>query len=93
MSLVSSDRCDNQAFGSARSARALQLHLEALAATAAAWSIGYGHELTEVGLTEEEFTAKMAAAKPELRATWAPVADRWLEIVALNVVTRYPTSS
>ena len=24
----------------------------------------------------------MTAAEPELRATWAPVADRWLEVVA-----------
>ena len=80
--LVTSERCVNQAFRVGSTAWACQFHLEALAGTPADWSIGHGDELTDVGLTAEELTAQMTAVEPELRATWAPVADRWLEVVA-----------
>ncbi len=81
--LVSSAQCPHQAFRVGASAWALQFHLEALTATAAAWSDGYGDELAEVGLTPAELTAQMTAAEPELRETWASVADNWLGIVAV----------
>lgn len=79
--LVSSERCAHQAFRVGPAAWALQFHLEALAPTAAAWSTGHGEELAAVGLTPAELNAQMTAAEPELRATWAPVADRWLQVV------------
>lgn len=82
VTLVSSERCVNQAFRVGSFAWACQFHLEALAATAAAWTVSNGDELAGVELTAQELTAQMTAAEPELRATWAPVADRWLEIVA-----------
>ena len=82
VTLVSSERCANQAFRVGSSAWACQFHLEALAHTPAAWSVGHGDELAGVGLTADELTAQMTAAEPELRATWAPVADRWLAVVA-----------
>lgn len=80
--LVSSDRCVNQAFRVGPSAWGLQFHLEARAATATAWSAGYGHELADVGLSAGALIAQMTAAEPELAATWAPVADRWIGFVA-----------
>ena len=83
VTLVSSERCANQAFRVGPVAWGLQFHLEALAghgqrpgASATATSS------PSAGLTAEELTAQMTAAEPELRATWAPVADRWLEVVA-----------
>lgn len=82
VTLVSSDRCAHQAFRVGSSAWACQFHLEALAATAATWSVGHGDELASVGLSAAELTEQMTVAEPELRATWAPVADRWLEVVA-----------
>lgn len=85
--LVSSERCVNQAFRVGSSAWACQFHLEARAATAADWSIGHGDELAGAGLTADGLSAQMTAAEPELRATWAPVADRWLAVVASAAVT------
>jgi GMP synthase-like glutamine amidotransferase len=84
VALVRSERCAHQAFRVGRVAWGLQFHLEALAGTAVAWSAGFGDELSAVGLTAEELTAQMRAAEPELRATWAPVADRWLAVVAAS---------
>jgi GMP synthase-like glutamine amidotransferase len=82
--LVRSDRCPNQAFRAGPVAWGLQFHLEALAGTAVAWSAGYGDELEAVGLTAGALAGQMSAAEPELRATWAPVADRWLDVVAAH---------
>jgi GMP synthase-like glutamine amidotransferase len=82
VTMVGSERCANQAFRVGPVAWGLQFHLEALAGTAVAWSVGHGDELAEAGLTAEELAAQMRSAEPELRATWAPVADRWLQIVA-----------
>jgi GMP synthase-like glutamine amidotransferase len=79
--MVRSERCANQAFRVGPVAWGLQFHLEALAGTAVAWSVGHSEELAEAGLTAEELAAQMRSAEPELRATWAPVADRWLEVV------------
>lgn len=79
--LVSSDRCTNQAFRVGTRAWALQFHLEALGDTPAAWAAGHGDELAGAGLAVDDLTAAMFAAEPELRATWVPVADRWLRIV------------
>jgi GMP synthase-like glutamine amidotransferase len=81
VALVRSERCAHQAFRVGPVAWGLQFHLEALAGTAVAWSTGFGDELAAVGLTAEALAAEMRAAEPELRATWTPVADRWLEVV------------
>ena len=80
--LVGSEQCPHQAFRVGASAWALQFHLEALAPTAVDWSAGHGDELAAVGLTADDLAAQMTAAEPELRSTWAPVADRWLDVVA-----------
>lgn len=82
VALVSSDRVANQAFRVGTSAWALQFHLEALGDTPAAWAEDSGDELRGVGLTVYEMSAAMTAAEPELRATWSPVTDRWLAVVA-----------
>ena len=91
VTLVRSERCANQAFRVGPVAWGLQFHLEALAGTAVAWSVGHGDELAEVGLSAAELAAQMRAAEPELRATWAPVADRWLEVA--GAAARRPTAS
>lgn len=85
--LVSSEQCPHQAFRVGPAAWALQFHLEALAQTAADWSMGHGEELAGVGLTPAGLTAQMAVAEPELRASWAPVADRWLAVVISALAT------
>jgi GMP synthase-like glutamine amidotransferase len=84
VALVRSERCAHQAFRVGPVAWGLQFHLEAVAATAVAWSTGFGDELTAVGLRAAELAAEMSAAEPELRTTWSPVADRWLDVVAAH---------
>lgn len=80
--LVSSDRCASQAFRVGSSAWALQFHLEALPYTAEAWSRGEEELLVASGLTGPQLVRQMREAEPELRATWSPVADRWLEVAS-----------
>jgi GMP synthase-like glutamine amidotransferase len=80
-SLVVSDRCVHQAFRVGRYAWALQFHLEALPYTVEAWSRGEDELLGASGLTGPGLVSQMREAEPELRATWSPVADRWLEVV------------
>src|SRR3712207_1872676 len=80
--LVSSDRCAHQAFRIGRFAWGLQFHLEALSYTAAAWSRGQDEVLAAVGLTAAGLTAQMREVEPELRTTWSPIADRWLQLVS-----------
>lgn len=82
VALVSNDRCANQAFRVGPYAWGLQFHLEALGDTPAAWAVGHDADLAGIGLSEATLTAQMRAAEPELRVTWAPIADRWLGLVA-----------
>ena len=79
-SLVSSDRCGSQAFRVGRCAWALQFHLEALPHTAEAWSRNEEELLVANSLTGSLLVSQMREAEPELRATWSPVADRWLSL-------------
>jgi GMP synthase-like glutamine amidotransferase len=81
-SLVSSDRCASQAFRVGRYAWALQFHLEALPYTAEAWSHGEDELLVASHLTGPRLVRQMREAEPELRTTWSPVADRWLEVAS-----------
>jgi GMP synthase-like glutamine amidotransferase len=80
-SLVTSERCPHQAFRVGRYAWALQFHVEALPDTAAAWSRDADEVLMATGLTGRQLVGQMQEAEPELRATWSPVADRWLAVV------------
>jgi GMP synthase-like glutamine amidotransferase len=80
--LMSSDRCAHQAFRAGPYAWALQFHLEALPYTADAWSRGQDEVLAAVGLTGPRLAMQMRQAEPELRDTWSPVADRWLQVVS-----------
>jgi len=80
-SLVASDRCAHQAFRVGRYAWGLQFHLEALPYTVEAWSHGEDELLAASGLTGSELARQMQESEPDLRATWSPVADRWLEVV------------
>lgn len=79
--LVSSDRCAHQAFRVGPYAWALQFHLEALPSTAQAWCRGQDEVLAAARLTGSRLAMQMRQAEPELRGTWSPVADRWLEVV------------
>jgi GMP synthase-like glutamine amidotransferase len=78
--LVTSERCAHQAFRVGRNAWALQFHLEALPPTAEAWSRGEEEVLAAGGLTGADLAHQMQEAETELRATWSPVADRWLAV-------------
>ena len=80
-SLAATDRCAHQAFRVGRCAWALQFHLEALPGTAEAWSRGQDQVLAASGLTGPRLAEQMREAEFELRATWSPVADRWLDVV------------
>jgi len=80
--LMSSDRCAHQAFRVGPYAWALQFHLEALPHTAEAWSRGQDEVLAGVSLTGPRLARQMRESEPELRETWSPVADRWLQIVS-----------
>jgi GMP synthase-like glutamine amidotransferase len=79
--LVTSERCAHQAFRVGRNAWALQFHLEALPVTAEAWSRGEAEVLAAAGLSGPRLVSQMQEAEAELRATWSPVADRWLAVV------------
>ncbi len=80
--LVTGDRSAHQAFRVGRYAWAMQFHLEALPYTAEAWSRGQDGLLAAVGLTGGRLVAQMREAEPEMRDTWSPVADRWLDLCA-----------
>lgn len=86
--LGSSDACPHQAFRIGPNAWGLQFHLEALTSTVAAWAGSDGHNLRELGLAPAGVVDVARAAEPELRATWAPVADRWVDVVRRQKDTR-----
>jgi GMP synthase-like glutamine amidotransferase len=81
VSLCASERCPNQAFRVGKAAWGVQFHLEAGAATAEAWAREDSDDLRDAGLTPELVIAPMRQHEAELRAVWATVADRWIDVV------------
>ena len=94
VALVRSERCANQAFRVGSVAWGVQFHLEALAATPAAWSIGHGDELAGrrpdrrgAGRADERGRAGAAGdlgagRRPLARRSWPPApepAESWRE--------------
>lgn len=81
VSLCESDKCPNQAFRVGPVAWGVQFHMEALAATAAAWAREDSDDLRAVGLTVDQIIEPMRQGEGALRSAWSEVADRWLRIV------------
>lgn len=78
--LLSSERCPVQAFRVGECAWGTQFHPEALASTVKAWANGEPEQLSELGLDAAGLVSTAAQAEPALRATWGPLADRWLAL-------------
>lgn len=81
VALCASERCPNQAFRVGSVAWGVQFHMEALAATAAAWAREDSDGLRVVEKTSDQIVEPMREGEAALRSTWSQVADRWIRIV------------
>lgn len=79
--LLTSGRCPVQAYRVGPSAWGTQFHPEALAATVRAWAGGDTEDIQKLGLDAAALVTDADMAEAELRATWGPVADRWLALL------------
>ena len=78
--LANSERCPTQAFSVGEVAWGTQFHPEALASTVQEWAGGDTEALAELGLSPSGLVTDAIAAEPDMRATWGPLADRWLAL-------------
>lgn len=78
--LARGEECAHQAFRVGRSAWGLQFHLEVLADGVTAWTRSGADDLAHAGLRGADLIADVQAAEIGLRAMWAPVSDRWIEV-------------